>query len=137
MFIQDLYLSSARWCVRIYHAVNDIFSDEILDDLIDMGLSGRALTEAKQHLWSGMPNQGLTFSRKGRTVMVIGFTSDGGNYWNTIDHERMHLLQHISKERGIDPYGEDIAYISGEFTQKVYECARHLLCNCERDCICG
>lgn len=133
MFVQDLYLRRANWQVKIYHAVDEMYADEILDDLILLGCRGDDLREAKKHLWQGLPNQGLTYSNpSGKTVMVIGFTSNGAEYWNTLDHERLHLLQHISKFRNIDPYGEEIAYISGEFTREVYNCAKHLLCDCCR-----
>lgn len=133
MFVQDLYLKRAKWHVKIYHAVDDMYAEEILDDLISIGCSGQTLRTMKEHIWEGLPNQGLTYTNpKGQTIMVIGFTSNGGEYWNTIDHERLHLLQHISKFREIDPYGEEIAYISGEFTRDVYACAKDLLCECRR-----
>lgn len=134
MFVQNLYLKRAKWNVRIYHAVDEVYADEILDDLISIGCNGKDLIGAKRSLWSGLPDQGLTYSNpNGYSVMVIGFTSNGSEYWNTLDHERLHLLQHISKSRGIDPYGEEIAYISGEFTRDVYNCAKHLLCDCCRN----
>ena len=133
MFIQDLYLKRANWSVRIYHAVDAMYADEIVDDLISIGCRGEDLIDAKNHLWRGLPDQGLTFSNPGgQTVMVIGFTTNGSEYWNTLDHERLHLLQHIAKFRGINPYGEQIAYISGEFSREVYKCAKHLLCDCCR-----
>lgn len=134
MFVQDLYLPRCDWNVRIYHAVDAMLADEILDDLIRIGCRGTSLTEAKRHLWQGLPNQGLTYSSQyGMTVMVIGITSNGSEYWNTLDHERLHLLQHIARTRRLDPYGEEIAYISGEFTREVYKCAKHLLCDCCRN----
>lgn len=133
MFVQDLYLKRADWNVRIYHAVDSMYADEITEDLVRIGCRGDDLRKAKRQLWDGLPDQGLTYSSPdGKTVMVIGFTTSGSEYWNTLDHERLHLLQHIALFRHINPYGERIAYISGEFSREVYRCAKHLLCDCCR-----
>lgn len=135
MFIQDIYIRRANWHVRVYHAVDDLYADEIIDNLIEIGCRGDDLKDAKISLWERLPNQGLTYSNFDRreTIMVIGFTDSGKEYWNTLDHEKNHLLQHIALACGINPYGEEISYISGEFIRDVYNGeARHLLCDCCR-----
>lgn len=110
-------------------------ADEITDELVYAGCRGNDLEEATKQLWSGLPNKGLTYSNleTRETIMVIGFTSSGREYWNTLDHERLHLLQDISVKLGIDPLGEEISYISGEFTRDVYDKAKDLLCECCRN----
>lgn len=134
MFVQDIYIDRANWHVMVYHAVDAMWADEILDDLIGIGCRGEQLRDAKAQLWKGLPNNGLTYSNldERETVMVIGFTTDAREYWNTLDHEKQHLLQDISMRCGIDPYGEEISYISGEFIRSAYDAAKGLLCDCCR-----
>ncbi len=138
MILQDMYLDRIDWHVRVYHAVDAFWAEEIIDDLIAIGCRGDDLRDAKKNLWSGLPNNGLTFTNpdKRRTLMVIGFTSNGAEYWNTLDHEKQHLLDHICTSQGISPHGETIAYVSGEFMREVYNSdAKTLLCDSCREYI--
>lgn len=138
MIIQDIYIKRAKWHVRIYHAVDAMFATEICEDLASIGCSGKDLIKASDTLKSGCVDQGLTYSNLNtrESVMVIGITSNAGEYWNTIDHERNHILQHISQACDLDIYGEEISYISGEFIRDVYNSpAKKLLCDCCRNSI--
>lgn len=134
MIVQDIYIRRADWHVKVYHAVDAMYADEIIDDLIRIGCSGATLTKAKDSLWRGAVNSGLTYSnlKRHETVMVIGLTTSGAEYWNSLEHEMRHLLQHIEESLGLDHYGEEISYISGEFIRDVYGGAKDLLCECCR-----
>lgn len=134
MIVQDMYLDRVDWHVRVYYAVTTYYADEIIDELMSIGCKGDDLRKAKDSLWAGKLDTGLTYSNLERheTVMVIAKASEGAEYWNSIDHERNHLLQHISVVYHIDPYGEEISYISGEFIRSVYRMAKGLLCDCCR-----
>lgn len=134
MFVQDIFIKRVNWHVKVFHAVDSMWADEILDELIKIGCRGQNLKDAKAQLWKGLPNNGLTYSNldNHETIMVIGFASDGREYWNTLDHEKNHLLQDISIKYRLDPYGEEISYISGEFIREVYDKAKELLCECCR-----
>lgn len=134
MFVQEIYIEKADWHVTVYHEVDNWWADEIVDKLIKAGCRGKNLAEAEDMLWHRMRNSGLTYSNLEtmETVMVIGITSSGREYWNTIDHEKMHLLQNISQARKIDLFGEEICYISGEFIREIYDKAKDLLCDCCR-----
>lgn len=134
MIRQKIYIRRAQWHLVIYHYVDAMWADEILDDLISIGCRGEKLLKAKDNLWRGLVNSGLTFSNcdERMTIMVIGHTSSGEEYWNSIDHEKMHLLQDIAKTCGMDLFGEKISYISGEVLREVYREAHHLLCDCCR-----
>lgn len=132
MILQDIYLDRIDWHVRVYHAVDAFWALEILEDLIALGCKGEELKAAKRNLWSGLPNNGITFTNpeKRRTLMVVGFTSNGAEYWNTLDHEKQHLLDHVGSALSLSPHGETIAYVSGEFMREVYYSdAKSLLCD--------
>lgn len=49
--------------------------------------------------------------------MVIGHASDLFEFADTLSHEKQHLEQAICRADGLDPYGEDIAYVSGAITE--------------------
>lgn len=135
MIVQDIYIDRARWKVRVYHAVDALYTDKICDELSAIGCHGEDLLKAYESLSNGCVNNGITYSNfeHRKTIIVIGVTSDGGEYWNTLDHERNHLLQHIAQACNMDIYGEDISYISGEFIRDVYNSpAKKLLCDCCR-----
>ena len=134
MFTQDIFIDKAGWSVRVYHDADALCADEIIDDLITLGCRGEDLRKTKRMLWDGMVDSGVTFSdtRRRKSIIVIGNTTSGREYWNSIDHEKNHLLQDISLAIGIDPYGEEISYISGEFIRSVYDEAKNLLCECCR-----
>lgn len=63
--------------------------------------------------------------------MVIGITSSAAQFQNSYDHERKHLEAHIAAALGIDPWGEEICYLSGEIGQLMFEKARLMLCDCD------
>ena len=134
MIVQDTYIHSVGWHVVVYHAVSHVWADEIIDELIKIGCSGVKLEDAKKKLWGAVPNTGYTFSNTGlrETIIIILPTTSGAEYWNSLDHEKNHLLQHIALTADIDPYGEQISYISGEFIRDAYRVANKLLCNCCR-----
>ncbi|MCQ2231395.1 MAG: hypothetical protein MJZ30_06055 [Paludibacteraceae bacterium] len=134
MIEQDIYIDRVGWHVMVYHCVTCVFADEILDELIRLGCKGDKLEQASRSLWNGCVNSGITFSdiKKRETVMVIGLTTSGSEYWNSLEHEMRHLLQDIEEGCMFDHYGEDIAYVSGEFIRDVYPAAKHLLCDCCR-----
>lgn len=134
MFIQDVYIERADWRVRVYHAVDAIYTEKILKDLSKTGCNSKMLKEAKKNLERGLLNQGLTFSNLNNkeTIMVFGITESAEEYGNTFVHETLHLLQDISSRYGIDPYGEEICYIGGEFFRIVFGYAKEMFCDCCR-----
>ena len=118
----------------VFHAVDASCADELVYYLFRAGCRGEDLTNAERLMLSGAKNEGFTYSNmeNRETVMVIGATSSGREYWNSLDHEKLHLLQDISIAENIDPLGEEISYISGEFISEVYDKAKGLLCDCCR-----
>lgn len=135
MFKQDIMLRSVPWSVRVYYEVDTYNADEILDELISLGCNGENLKRAKENLWIGKPNTGLTYANidvKDAT-MVISKTTSADEFYNSFVHEQFHLLSYIAKEEGLDPLGEDICYVAGELAGKMFEKAKGLMCDCCRD----
>lgn len=130
MIIQDIYLNEYDWHVRIYYAVTTYWTDRIASDMERVGCSGIRLERAYRSLSKGDLNTGITYSnlRTGETVMVISLTSTTSEFLNSWMHEMRHLSRHVEQAYGIDPYGEDAAYLEGEIAQKMFRVARRFVC---------
>ena len=133
MIRQQFDISIYDWKVEVYYAVDCHYTDEIMGRLYDIGCRGDDLRTAYENLSAGKPDTGLTYSNYGtrQTVMVIGITSSATQFQNSYDHERKHLEAHIAAALGIDPWGEEICYLSGEIGQLMFEKARLMLCDCD------
>ena len=130
MIVQDFILPEYRWRVRVYYAVTTYWAEAIMRELARIGCRGEELRRAYRSLISGNLDTGLTYSnrRTHESVMVIGLTSSAAQFQNSLDHEKGHLVKHISLAFGLDPYGEQQQYLSGEIGQRMFTVARRFLC---------
>lgn len=119
MIRQHCCIPKCRWCVDIYYDASPRNAGEILDALYDLGCAERHLYKAERLLRSGVANEGLTYSNpyERKSIVVIGHTDDVFQFVNSLSHEKQHIEQAICKADELDPYGEDIAYISGDISQ--------------------
>lgn len=122
------------WEVFAYYAVSRCFQEEIMDRLYEIGCRDENLRTAYENLTAGKRDTGLTYSNheRGQTVLVISQTSSPEEFMNSFEHETFHLKQHIAKSSGMDLWGEEIAYLSGEIAQKMFPVAKMFLCECQR-----
>lgn len=67
----------------------------------------------------GEPNKGITYSNVDtrKTVVVIGWTTSKAEYMNSLSHEMLHVVQHISEQFLINMYGEEACYLLGGLVQ--------------------
>lgn len=134
MIVQDFHLKRYKWHVRVYYAVHRYWAGDIVRDLRDAGCRGRQLRTAWENLRRGELNTGITYSNFGRreTVMVISLVSTAAEFLNSWMHEMQHLCRHVAAAFGIDPYGEEAAYLAGDVGQRMFPVARRFLCDCCR-----
>lgn len=134
MIVQDFHLKRYKWHVRVYYAVHRYWTGDIVRDLRGAGCWGRQLRTALENLRRGELNTGITYSNFGRreTVMVISLTSTAAEFLNSWMHEMQHLCRHVAAAFGIDPYGEEAAYLAGDVGQRMFPVARRFLCDCCR-----
>ena len=130
MIVQDFILPEYRWRVRVYYAVTTYWAEAIIRELARIGCRGEELRRAYANLTRGGLDTGLTYSnrRAHESVMVIGLTSSAAQFQNSLDHEKGHLVKHMSLAFGLDPYGEEQQYLSGEIGQRMFPVARRFLC---------
>lgn len=130
MIVQDFSLRKYGWRVRVYYAVSTYWTERIMADLARIGCRGMNLRRAYRSLTRGNLNTGITYSNqeKGESVMVISRTTSAAQFLNSWMHEMRHLSRHIEQAYGIDPYGEEAAYLAGSIGQKMFPKAKLFLC---------
>lgn len=134
MITQTIYLSEYDWTVHCFYAVSDYYVDDIMTQLWEIGCDGEYARRAYENLSSGQLDTGLTYSNSMRrqTVMVVGKSSSAAEFFNSLLHELKHVEAHITKAFGLNPVGENIAYLCGELGREIYPNVSHLLCDCCR-----
>lgn len=130
MIRQSITLDNYDWHISIYYAVHGYFVDEIMDNLVRIGVKGRKLRRAYNNLYSGKINTGLTYAKDGEAVCVIGKASSAAQYADSIQHEVMHLAKFIGKAERLSPYSEEVCYIGGEIARKMHPKSKLLTSEC-------
>ena len=115
----EIYLEQYDWTVRVcYHAGrNDAM--RIRKHLRELGCHGVPLEDACNLMIKGELNKELTYSNmdKRESVVVIGEASSYPECINSIGHEMLHVVQHISDCFLLDMYGEEVCYLHGKLMQ--------------------
>lgn len=130
MIRQEITLDNYDWTISIYYAVHGYFVDEIIGNLISVGMRKKRLKRARANLMSGKINTGLTYAKDGRAVCVIGKASSAAQYADSIQHEVMHLAKFIGKAERLSPYSEEVCYIGGEIARKMWTKSKYLTSEC-------
>ena len=135
MIRQHIYLPKYRWRVTAYYAVSCYWTMEIMRELYRLNASSEVLRSAYDNMASCSLDTGLCYSNPmmRESVLVIAKTSSASEFFNSFEHEFQHLKGHIASALGLDPNGEEVAYMSGELAREIYPRIRHLLCDCCRN----
>ena len=131
MIVQDIYLEDYNWHIRVYYAVDQYYISNILVDLIDIDCDIDAYFKIKRLMELHKKNIGFTYSNieERHSIILIGITTDAAEFQSTFDHEKGHVVMHISRALGIDPYSEDYQYLAGEIGKQMFAKAHVLLCD--------
>ena len=62
-------------------------------------------------------------------ALIISKTSGSSEFYNTLDHEKLHVLLHISEACNINLDSEEFEYLSGEITERLYPVSKQFICN--------
>ena len=131
MIVQDIYLEDYDWSIRVYYAVHEYFISNILIDLLDINCDEESFFKIKGLMETGKDNIGFTYTNTEMraSLMLIGKTDSSDEFQDTFDHEKGHLIMHISSALGIDPYGEEYQYLAGEVGKRMFKVAKKFLCD--------
>lgn len=136
MIIQEFYLEEYDWDVKVYYAVDTYYSDDILSDLIELNPNVSDYFKAKRMFEEFHFNEGFTYTNYSlkKTLIVLGLTSSPKEFQDVLEHEKGHLVAHIGQFYNIDPYGEEIQYLSGGISKKLFEVSKKFLCeHCRKE----
>ena len=140
-------LRIGRWVVDFIFAPRGYDIDGILACLYDCGASGSVMHKAEDLMLgcemdyaSDGPdglmyecglNQGFTFSNSAieRAVVVIGPTTSGAEFLDTVTHEIHHLAVAIANHLGFDLTSESPAYLSGDTMRELADIVCRLGCD--------
>ena len=108
-------LHIGRWDVDFLFAPDGYDTEEALTYLYDADASDYILIKAYHILEDNKYNTGFTFTNPDMmtAVVVIGPTSSGKEFINTLCHEMYHVASAIADKLGLDYKGEEPAYIIG------------------------
>lgn len=128
------YLPEYDWVIKAYFAVSSYWVEEIMAELEYAGANEEQMLKSYYLLSSGNLNEGICFSGKdtGVSILVVAKTSSAAEFYNSTTHEFCHLAAQIARIVGVDPAGEEVAYMVGEMAGNFYPSVKHLLCDCCR-----
>ena len=108
---QEIYLERYDWTVHVMYDVHSKDAMKVRRYLRDLGCAGIPLEDACNLVLEGEPNKGITYSNVDtrKTVVVIWWTSSRSEHMNSLSHEMLHVVQHISEVFMINMYGEGLA----------------------------
>ena len=123
-------LMIGRWVVDFLFATRHYDIDGVIACLYDAGAPGYIIDEAEELMLSCDYNCGFTYTnqKKRRAVVLIGPTTSGDEFQNTLVHEIRHLADAIAKSLGVPFDSERPAYISGDTAKALAEVICELGC---------
>lgn len=113
-------LKIGSWVVDFLFAESRYDTEGVLACLYDARAPKHIRDEAKQFMDEQEMNTGFTYANRKRhcAVVVIGPTSSGREFVDTLVHETYHLAVAIADELGVDLLGETPAYLLGDITRE-------------------
>lgn len=124
-----------RWRVVFLFSFDSSDMERILDALLWADAPDSIIQKVSENVGAGRLNEGFCYSnpRERKTVVGVGETSSGAEFLNTTIHEIVHITQDISHEDGIEPWGEDFAYLAGDISRMVSDIVCEASCpHCRR-----
>lgn len=130
MKIRDLSIHKYGWTLRIYYAVTGYYTGEILKSLTDIGCPDTVLHRVQGNMEKCEMDTGFTYSNKEhrQSVIVIGMHSSPWEFLNSFEHELRHLVDDIALTLGLPMAGEEVAYLTGEINQALWEDVHQFTC---------
>lgn len=131
MIRRTIFLEKYGWLADIYFDYECKYSDNLIYKLENMGISDERLDIAYADLNSCKNNIGLTYSSfvEKKTIIVIGKATSPKEFLKTFTHEIGHMSTHICQYYYIDPYGEEIHYITQDIIDESWDVVKEFLCD--------
>lgn len=124
-----IHIGKYDWMVWAYFAKTTYYADEVMENLLRIGVSGEDVHTAYLNLRNKAVDTGLTYSNYAtrESVMVVGLSSSPAEFLNSFVHELGHLTAQIGEALGLDVMGEEIRYLGGGLAREMYPYIRPFL----------
>lgn len=131
MIVQEFTIDDYDWKVKIYYSMSYYPLEEIIKDLNDLGCSSDDIEETVELLENKKYDTGVTHSNiyKRESIIIISPSSSAEEFFNTIIHEIGHITMHICIADNMDPFSEELQYLSGYIGKEAFKVCESLLCN--------
>lgn len=126
-------LRIGSWRCHFFFTKYGYEEEDILDLLYDLDAPDDILVSVSRKMRAGRKNEGFTYSNQMThdAVIVIGPTTSGAEFVDTLVHEVHHLAVAIASSLGIDLESESPAYISGDSARELADVICRMGC---REC---
>lgn len=123
-------ISIGRWTVDFLFATKRYDVDGVLACLYDAYAPKDIMEQAEDLMMTCEYNCGFTYTNQNRrrAVVLIGPTTSGEEFQNTLVHEIRHLADAIARSLGVPLDSERPAYISGDTAMALAEVICELGC---------
>ena len=123
-------LDIGRWVVDFLFATRRYDIDGVLACLMDARAPQSVLDQAEDLMLYCEYNCGFTYAnqRRRRAVVLVGPTTSGEEFLDTLIHEVRHLADSIAESLGVPLNSEKPAYISGDTARALAEVICELGC---------
>lgn len=127
VIVKTFDIENYGWGVHIYIGMNTYYIDQIVSDLRVVGCPNQLILEIKDKMIENKLNTGFTYSKGHSSIIVTAPTTNPKQTINSLTHEIRHLVDDIAKTEKLDPYGEDVAYLTGETMMQLVDELRMIL----------
>lgn len=126
---QRIWVEGYGWEVMMMYDVHPDDVQDVRRELRGMGCDGAPLEEACGHLSERVMNRGVTYTNLAmrKTVVCVGMASSGGEFVNTLAHELLHVVAHVTEYWGVGMDTEEACYLMGGLAQVCWEEIKGLL----------
>lgn len=123
-------LRIGRWLVYFFFVTDDYDRDTILSFLYTFDAEDWIISRAEEIMAERKLNRGFTYTNADlkRALMVIGPTSSGAEFINSISHEVRHLANSIAESIGYELDAEEPSYLTGDTVRELAEVVCELGC---------
>ena len=119
-----------HWTILFLFSFDQYDMESIYDALLWAEAPDSIISNVSENVYAGNLNEGFTFSEPSlrRTVFATGLAESGPEVLDSVVHEIIHICQHIALEDGIDPFGEQFAYLGGDVSREISDIVCELSC---------
>jgi len=129
MVTTGFWLGDRDWWIMASLGVSDTEDlNEVYKALLSVGCQDYKAREVCMTL--SQPNRGYTLTdyEDKYSLMFVSRATSPEQMYDSIDHEKQHVIAHISKYYRVDPKSEEAAYLAGELGRLLFPAASYVVC---------